>query len=605
MNKNRKGFTIVELVIVIAVIAILAAVLIPTFASLIAKANVSADTQLVKNLNTALLTEKAGGENNKTMYDALMMVKNAGYDIDTIVSKSGNNIAWDSANDRFVLIDSEKNTFIYPTESGANAQNIGDDAVKYFVIYKDLPTKENQKYSIYLSKNANVNAPAEVKVGFDAGENEGVTAVTYTGATTAQTVIIRTNSYKTVLTINDTTDSTINHYDKCGKLVAEKLSVNSYHEFGSLAFAEISSGRVVAEAGSTINVAYVKSESAYVQEKDGGVIGAAYASSKAVKDASAASDGSNGAKKALTFDESKNEEENQKIAAEAGNNAQINLMYVAKVNDNYYETLAQAFDVAVSLKDATVEILHDVDLNGEYWTPVVNVNKLVVNGNGYKIKNAKINGYKRETSGDWSGGVGSGSQATYECAFFGKNTGNLEIKNLTFENFYVDMLIDKTTGSQGSSQIAVLVGVNYKNTLKLTNVNVTGSTVKGYTKVGVLVGHVAGGEVTIDHCTLENNSVILEADGKDPEAALSAVIIGYFDGDNIKTNGIKLLNNENVVDNSVKWSVEIKTENTIKYAVYGDRVYVLSCPTFVRGNALAGMAVFEVGSDGYSYEKTN
>lgn len=78
MNKNRKGFTVVELVIVIAIIAILAAVLIPTFASLIAKANVSVDTQLVRNLNNALTAEKAGGENNKTMYDALMMTKSAG-----------------------------------------------------------------------------------------------------------------------------------------------------------------------------------------------------------------------------------------------------------------------------------------------------------------------------------------------------------------------------------------------------------------------------------------------------------------------------------------------------------------------------------------------
>ena len=37
MYRNRKGFTIVELVIVIAVIAILAAVLIPTFSSLTQK----------------------------------------------------------------------------------------------------------------------------------------------------------------------------------------------------------------------------------------------------------------------------------------------------------------------------------------------------------------------------------------------------------------------------------------------------------------------------------------------------------------------------------------------------------------------------------------
>ena len=40
-RNNKKGFTIVELVVVIAVIAILSAVLIPTFAGVIRKANVS------------------------------------------------------------------------------------------------------------------------------------------------------------------------------------------------------------------------------------------------------------------------------------------------------------------------------------------------------------------------------------------------------------------------------------------------------------------------------------------------------------------------------------------------------------------------------------
>ena len=42
---NKKGFTIVELVIVIAVIAILAAVMIPTFSGIIDKANKSAAEQ--------------------------------------------------------------------------------------------------------------------------------------------------------------------------------------------------------------------------------------------------------------------------------------------------------------------------------------------------------------------------------------------------------------------------------------------------------------------------------------------------------------------------------------------------------------------------------
>ena len=50
--KNKKGFTIVELVIVIAVIAILAAVLIPTFSGIIQKAEASADMQEARNAYT-------------------------------------------------------------------------------------------------------------------------------------------------------------------------------------------------------------------------------------------------------------------------------------------------------------------------------------------------------------------------------------------------------------------------------------------------------------------------------------------------------------------------------------------------------------------------
>jgi|GEM_PF-2519977 len=48
MKMNKKGFTIVELVIVIAVIAILAAVLIPTFSSVTSSARASAAQQQAK-----------------------------------------------------------------------------------------------------------------------------------------------------------------------------------------------------------------------------------------------------------------------------------------------------------------------------------------------------------------------------------------------------------------------------------------------------------------------------------------------------------------------------------------------------------------------------
>ncbi|MBE6566457.1 MAG: type II secretion system protein [Ruminococcaceae bacterium] len=66
---NKKGFTIVELVIVIAVIAILAAVMIPTFGGIIEKANASKALQNAQNAyKNALIEVMADGVINETTY---------------------------------------------------------------------------------------------------------------------------------------------------------------------------------------------------------------------------------------------------------------------------------------------------------------------------------------------------------------------------------------------------------------------------------------------------------------------------------------------------------------------------------------------------------
>jgi len=77
-KNNRKGFTITELVIVIAVIAILAAVLIPTFSGIVNKANDSADLQEARSIMTQYIASKDGkvkgvyyiqvGEGNDAVY---------------------------------------------------------------------------------------------------------------------------------------------------------------------------------------------------------------------------------------------------------------------------------------------------------------------------------------------------------------------------------------------------------------------------------------------------------------------------------------------------------------------------------------------------------
>ena len=70
MNKknNRKGFTTVELVIVIAVIAILATVLIPTFSNLIGKAEESNALQAASSAFKNYTIENATTFSKETIY---------------------------------------------------------------------------------------------------------------------------------------------------------------------------------------------------------------------------------------------------------------------------------------------------------------------------------------------------------------------------------------------------------------------------------------------------------------------------------------------------------------------------------------------------------
>ena len=73
--KNKKGFTIVELVIVIAVVAILAAVMIPTFSGIVKKANISSDIQTARNMGIILAAEKPSNA-----YEAVDALKANGFE---------------------------------------------------------------------------------------------------------------------------------------------------------------------------------------------------------------------------------------------------------------------------------------------------------------------------------------------------------------------------------------------------------------------------------------------------------------------------------------------------------------------------------------------
>ena len=100
-KNNKKGFTIVELVIVIAVIAILAAVLIPTFASVTEKAKKSAALQEATSAVTAI-----------TVYDL---------DQDATTPEVGNDYVIESGNYYFVVTNGKIDTTPVATKDAAYA----------------------------------------------------------------------------------------------------------------------------------------------------------------------------------------------------------------------------------------------------------------------------------------------------------------------------------------------------------------------------------------------------------------------------------------------------------------------------------------------------
>ena len=166
MKNKKKGFTIVELVIVIAIIAILAAVLIPTIASLIKKANVSKDTQLVRNLNTALAADTKG---QTTMTDALNAANAFGYDVSKInASATDNEILWDSVNGVFCYFNKDKNQVEYiPEFPGPKAA----ETYQLWKIYnKADETIESPVYSAYIGPKYPETTITVTGVGVDTGE---------------------------------------------------------------------------------------------------------------------------------------------------------------------------------------------------------------------------------------------------------------------------------------------------------------------------------------------------------------------------------------------------------------------------------------------------
>ena len=243
INSKKKGFTIVELVIVIAVIAILAAVLIPTFSNLVKKANMSSDQVAVKNINTLLATEFVN-EKPESLKQIIDLLDENGYDVDALEPLTeGYKFAWNK----------EENKIYFLTEAEAANYETLDTGSSY--INEVVNTFDNFKKEIEKGKDITLSAnvteadeviiPAGANVTLNLGgfayttktSNENVAAISeYIKVSAGATLTIENGTFTGRGIMNNGTliikeGTTINAIDRNGDRKSTRL--NSSHELKS------------------------------------------------------------------------------------------------------------------------------------------------------------------------------------------------------------------------------------------------------------------------------------------------------------------------------------------------------------------------------------
>ena len=174
MKKAKKqGFTIVELVIVIAVIAILAAVLIPTFSNIINKSNLSADKQAVREMNMALAEWEAstGYAVPADVETVMRVLANAGYNTDNWVCLAdGYQVYWYQNDNRMILYNARTAQIEYPDEYVGTKTMVS--AENNFFVYNENHVKA-QQFDMGLSSQ--INPGTAISAGSSLSSNQSLT----------------------------------------------------------------------------------------------------------------------------------------------------------------------------------------------------------------------------------------------------------------------------------------------------------------------------------------------------------------------------------------------------------------------------------------------
>ena len=270
-QKSRKrGFTILELIIVIAVIAILAAVAIPTFAGVVKKARISAKTQMAKGINTILTVEEITDGRPKSMYDAIKVMSENGFDIGELSSDDDLLLAWVQEYNRIAVVDDALNS-VY-THNGAA---LPDDKVLIWQVVNEIPSESAT--SIYLADGF-AGENISVSVGVDVGDNLDIKSIVYTDDDAeTKSILLRANGNATVTDINNNSDdiSLLGDSQSASLHSSEINETNRLSVYESLTEFSLYNGNAVIRSGASIETVRLlseKQESISMTVEDGNMV---------------------------------------------------------------------------------------------------------------------------------------------------------------------------------------------------------------------------------------------------------------------------------------------------------------------------------------------
>lgn len=499
---KKRGFTIIELVIVIAVIAILAAVLIPTFANIIQKANVANDVALARNMNTILIADEATNGRSTDMYDVLIALEQGGFKLENLNPRAdGNVFAWDKANNQIVYLD-KKN----PDKPIFQAKEIGNNKGDLYIttrkaeVFADYPG-----YSYYFASDISGDITLDEGSCLDTGEF----------ALTGNVIVNTKKDVEIHGTINGTItvnseSGKITNYSVVKNVVIKNTAATSYHERGHVAAMEIQNsltGKVVLE-----NDAYV--EKLTNNKTNGTVENNGFVKEVAGTDTSVPATGSEYVLEIGTYDQLVN--------------------FRNKVN------------AGASYSGMTVKLTADIDISERAWTPIGAVYRRDINakssvfqgtfdGQGHKITGLTNTGFK--ISSVFSGGNDTTPEGYKEYVFglFG-SVYNATIKDIVMANVNIDLACDEKEKVVGDS-VGAIVGFaagNKETGVTIENCEVLSGSIVGYDAVAGIVGRSYSGKITIENCkNAATVSAIRRACG----------ILGYTNTSYIKDGGSAAIKN--------------------------------------------------------------